>query len=264
MSVNFSDMDRTDKDRYLDMRQVCASLREKNSHYHHLRFSDGTFPRTRHNPPPELLEHGIKPTIGKTAEPVIEITLRSGWISKYYNSYGNTPATIVVGPPNGLVGSSDMGAGGNGIYDYTNGKPIGTLERQMFVSAGDLVTLVLEQGWHSIRIEQGSPNMKWALWTVATHNKLEVLDYEPDDEGKAKSARVDDLVAQEFNFAAILAEAIKLAKNPALTATPGSNSFGNNSGSMHKVGVLRLNESQVNAVAQGAAEQTSSDDDGDQ
>ena len=107
------------------------------------------------------------------------------------------------------------------MFDYKNDHGIGTIEQQMFITAGQMLMIIMEHGWRVVHIDNGSDNMKWALWTIASYNKVEVTGYRPSESDLAKSGRVLDIVAHQFNFQHELGQASKQPNPTIVPIGPG-------------------------------------------
>ena len=65
--------------------------------------------------------------------------------------------------------------------------------QQLFKSAGEMVLLVIEQGWEGVKIEDGSALFKWAMWAHCTSNNLKIEGYDPTDEDFERLKRCEVL-----------------------------------------------------------------------
>ena len=72
----------------------------------------------------------------------------------------------------------------------------GTVIKQAFDTAHEMVDLIKTRWKGGIEIIAGSDLMKWALWVAAEENKLKLIGYEPTEEHKQKRVRLNRLEAQ--------------------------------------------------------------------
>ncbi len=80
----------------------------------------------------------------------------------------------------------------------------GTIVRQTFFTAAQLVGLAKDQGWQGIRFKGGTDAMKWSAWCFAEAFGVLTEGYEPTPEALARQERVAPLV-DEVKQAAIQA-----------------------------------------------------------
>jgi hypothetical protein len=69
----------------------------------------------------------------------------------------------------------------------------GTLVKQAFDTASEMVDLAIENGWAGIEIIAGVRLMEWAVWMAAQDRDLAVAGFEPSEEEQAKRARIKSL-----------------------------------------------------------------------
>ena len=62
----------------------------------------------------------------------------------------------------------------------------GSIINQAFSSAAELVMLAIHHRWNCIKITEGTEFVKWAVWAVASENKINVINYEPTEKQKKK------------------------------------------------------------------------------
>ncbi len=63
--------------------------------------------------------------------------------------------------------------------DSGDGKPVGTIKGQTFLTAGELVALAKQQGWQNIHIVDGLPAMIWAIWVHGQRQGVNLSNYNP-------------------------------------------------------------------------------------
>jgi|GEM_PF-1984550 len=63
--------------------------------------------------------------------------------------------------------------------DDDDGKPVGTIKGQTFLTAGELVALAKAQGWENIHVIDGLPAMIWAVWIHASRSDMVLSNYNP-------------------------------------------------------------------------------------
>jgi len=85
----------------------------------------------------------------------------------------------------GEGGDSDSGEGGDDVKP-----PPGTIIKQTFETAAEMVAIAKEKGWTSIYAVAGTRDMCWAAWMVAEELGLAFSGYDPTEEEEARHARV--------------------------------------------------------------------------
>lgn len=81
------------------------------------------------------------------------------------------------------------------VQEYVNfGR--GTVIKQAFDTAQEMVEIIKTRWKGGIEIISGSELMKWALWVAAEENKLKLIGYEASEKDKAKRARLNRLEAE--------------------------------------------------------------------
>lgn len=128
-----------------------------------------------------------------TYSPPKVIQSQSGWgIINYGNAISSSPGEYLFNYA-GLAQYQDMkkAAGedddGEGGIDGTG---LGTIHKQRFDTAEDIVKEALKNGWKSIHIVDGDPNFIWALWVHAEQNGLSVTGYDFDENEQKRKERV--------------------------------------------------------------------------
>jgi hypothetical protein len=69
-------------------------------------------------------------------------------------------------------------------------KPLGTIVKQAYDTAVEMVEIAYYKGWKGIQIIAGSSVMQWAAWSAAQDYELEVLGFTPDKIAELKRRRV--------------------------------------------------------------------------
>ena len=136
---------------------------------------------------PELLD------TGELGEPVM-LPNEYGWIIQYWlgSLSGDTPAIISAGVAHAWPEPSfPERCSPDDDIDYT-GK--GTLVRQSFYVAGQMIALAVDHQWHALELMGGSEQMKWAAWCFAQTFGLECRGYEPTEEDRGKKKRIQELL----------------------------------------------------------------------
>jgi hypothetical protein len=81
------------------------------------------------------------------------------------------------------------------IQEYINERK-GTIIKQTFDTAQEMVDLVKTRWKGGIEIISGTTLMKWALWVAAENIKLKVIGFEPTEKDNAKRNRLTRLEAE--------------------------------------------------------------------
>lgn len=121
------------------------------------------------------------------AEPLPEpkfITAKSGWtIHHYGDAMSSSPGEL-------LFKSSDF----RKLFeteDETIANPgKGTLVKQAYDTAAEMVKLAQEFHWQGIKIVDGHPLMMWAAWMQATDDAFSLEGYDPEEKDIEKRERV--------------------------------------------------------------------------
>ena len=101
---------------------------------------------------------------------------------QYWPPLPKLAAAISSSPGSQVLSYSDLGEPVNFKMHYITG----SLSKQAFTTAADMVALAVQQGWPGIHIVAGDRHMQWAAWALAEANGLKVLGFDPS---KADSAR---------------------------------------------------------------------------
>jgi hypothetical protein len=74
--------------------------------------------------------------------------------------------------------------------DDEGGSDIGTLSKQRFITAEDIIAQALKNGWDSIHIVDGDPKFIWAIWAHAEQNNIAVTGYKFGKEEQERRERL--------------------------------------------------------------------------
>ncbi|MEE2769712.1 MAG: hypothetical protein VX835_01340 [Pseudomonadota bacterium] len=110
----------------------------------------------------------------------------TGWLVKYWPEDELTPATVACSPYDPYEsGALDKEMCFNPSSDIPVPPSDRNMSTQCFKTAGEVVLMVLEQGWTGVKIIEGSELMKWCMWAMCRTNGLTCEGYEPNDENDA-------------------------------------------------------------------------------
>ena len=120
----------------------------------------------------------------------------SGWvIHNYGDAISSSPGGLLYGGGyfRILFGDEEDDEGGSGIVNP--GK--GTIVKQAFDTAVQMVVMAHQKGWSGIQIVDGHPLMQRAAWIKASQLNMTVEDFTPDQHDLAVRDRVE-LSENEF------------------------------------------------------------------
>jgi len=122
------------------------------------------------------------------------ITAKSGWVIHDYgeamsSSLGNL---LYSGAEYHSINvnkdkKDDDNKGGEG--DSTL-KPHGTIIKQAYDTAVEMIEIALQKKWPGIQIIAGTPVMEWAAWAAAEERKMQVIGFEADKNAQRKKQRL--------------------------------------------------------------------------
>ena len=120
------------------------------------------------------------------AQPLPEVDLvssaSSGWtIYNYGDAMSTSPGRLLFGGY--YRDDDDEGSGGVQAH--------GTVVRQRYMAARDMVALTQQCGWGGIYLVDGHPKMMRDIWIEATRQDLSVMGYEPLADDYAVLSRVN-------------------------------------------------------------------------
>lgn len=126
-------------------------------------------------------------------EPV-PITVRTGWVVQYWPPLGDYPAAMSTSPAaTWLGGSMDL----DFVWEGYEHEP-GTIIKQAFDTAGEMVLIAKHQGWKDVQIVVGHEILQWPIWAVAEAHGMECHGFEPTPQHLAKRDRVADIIEAQF------------------------------------------------------------------
>lgn len=110
----------------------------------------------------------------------------TGWLVKYWPEDSNSPAAVACSP----YDPYESGELDSDMFNNSDGEvPVAPSDRsiatQCFKTAGEVVLMVIEQGWQGVDIVDGSELMKWCMWAMCRVNGLTCQGYEPNDDNDA-------------------------------------------------------------------------------
>lgn len=132
------------------------------------------------------------------------VTAQSGWtIHDYGDALASSPGEYLYGGADyatinkqflhqlesnkeGEAGGDD-GDGGDGLPVINPGK--GTIIKQAYDTAYDMIALAIEREWKGIKLVDGSPFMKWAGWAISKNRGLSVEGYDPTEKDEERRER---------------------------------------------------------------------------
>lgn len=121
------------------------------------------------------------------------VTSRSGWaILNYGNAIASSPGEYLFNYA-GQPQYNDMKknhAFGQGDDEDEGGTDIGTLSKQRFITAEDIISEALKNGWESIHIVDGDPTFIWAIWAHATEHNIAVTGYKFGKKEQERKERI--------------------------------------------------------------------------
>lgn len=123
----------------------------------------------------------------KTLEKPQIIEAKSGWnIIHYGDAMATSPGKLLFGGGYFRISSGDDDGDGGGIVNPKKG----TLFKQGFDSAAEMIQLAKEFGWAGVQIVDGHPDMQRAAWMEACRIGVALDGYTPDVEDEKKRRRV--------------------------------------------------------------------------
>ena len=130
------------------------------------------------------------------------VTSQSGWaVLNYGNAISSSPGKYLYNYA-GQTQYQDMKKkkqhfnNAEDNDDDEGGTDIGTLSRQRFDTAEDIVQQAIQNGWEVIHIVDGDPTFIWAIWTHAQQNNIAVTGYKF---GKAEEERKERIFRSELD-----------------------------------------------------------------
>ncbi|OGT33353.1 MAG: hypothetical protein A3C44_03970 [Gammaproteobacteria bacterium RIFCSPHIGHO2_02_FULL_39_13] len=116
------------------------------------------------------------------------ITAQSGWtIINYGDAMATSPGKFLYGGGFFRFSSDeDEDEGGSGVVNPKKG----TIVKQAFDSAAEMVRLAKELGWDGVQIVDGHPDMQEAVWVEACRIGISADGFVPDTEAEKKRRRI--------------------------------------------------------------------------
>lgn len=117
------------------------------------------------------------------------ITAKTGWVIHHYgDAMSSSPGELLFGGGDFriLLNDDDDDGGDTGIVNP--GK--GTIIRQAFDTAGEMIALAKQLGWAGVKLVDGHPLMMWAAWMQATDEGYPLEGYEPSEKDRKKRGRI--------------------------------------------------------------------------
>jgi hypothetical protein len=112
---------------------------------------------------------------------------KSGWlVHDYWHALASSPGEHLFNTD--MIDEDDTtGTGRSGI-----GMPpgVGTIVKQAFDTAEQMVSLAKKRGWKGVYLVDGHRKMKWAAWVAAQAVGLEVYNFEPSENERDRLARL--------------------------------------------------------------------------
>lgn len=110
----------------------------------------------------------------------------SGWIMQDYGFYiCSSLGEWLYGDYSWGLGEEEGGEGAAGLFPGR-----GTLVKQEFDTAAEMVALGKTHGWEVLYILEGNSVMGWAAWVIAEELGLKVEGYEPSREDQERRDRL--------------------------------------------------------------------------
>ena len=131
------------------------------------------------------------------------ITAKSGWtIINYGNAMATSPGKWIFRGgyfqwTENMDDEDDDGSGGSGIVNPKHG----TIRKQAFDSAAEIIQLAQEFGWQGVQIVDGHPNMQRAAWVEACRIGVRLDGYIPDMQAEKSRRRIVSQTLDEMHQA---------------------------------------------------------------
>lgn len=142
---------------------------------------------------------------------VKRVRAKTCWtILNYGDAMSTSPGAFLWGGGDFRIGSkrkksSDQdGEDDNGGGDLVNPDK-GTVWRQAFETAAEMVALAQALGWKGVHVVDGHALMKWAVWMHATDAQLHVSGFEPSQRDverreRIKRSEIEDIKRFQVRF----------------------------------------------------------------
>jgi hypothetical protein len=114
------------------------------------------------------------------------ITAKSGWVIHHYgDAMSSSPGELLFAGGDFRLLLDDGDSDGGMINP---GK--GTLIKQAFDTAADMIRLAQTLKWRGVQIVDGHPLMQWAAWMQAEDDAYPITGFEPTEKDRQKRERV--------------------------------------------------------------------------
>jgi hypothetical protein len=120
------------------------------------------------------------------------VNSRSGWaMLNYGNAIASSPGEYLFNYA-GIPQYEKMKANNPSLQDDDDegGTDIGTLSKQRFITAEDIVAEAMKNGWDSIHIVDGDPKFIWAIWVHAQEKNIAVTGYKFGKDEQERRERI--------------------------------------------------------------------------
>lgn len=138
---------------------------------------------------------------GGSKEPFDEpqlITAKSGWtIINYGDAMATSPGKFLFGGGYFRISSDDDDDEGGGIVNPKKG----TIFKQAFDSAAEMIQLAKELGWDGVQIVDGHPNMQRAAWVEACRIGVRLDGFIADVDAEKTRRRIVSATIDEMHAA---------------------------------------------------------------
>jgi len=116
------------------------------------------------------------------------VTAKSNWvIHNYGDAMSSSPGKLLFrGGDFHLAFDDDDGGDDGGIVNPDKG----TIWKQAFDTAQEMMALAKKLGWLGVKIIDGHPLMQWAAWMYAQDEKMRLHGYEPSKSDQEKRYRI--------------------------------------------------------------------------
>ena len=128
------------------------------------------------------------------------VTAKTNWVIHYYgDAMSSSPGKLLFQGGDFhilLQDDDDDDDGGDGGGPINPGK--GTIWKQAFDTAQEMMALAQKFGWAGVKIIDGHPFMQWAAWMYAQDEQMNLEGYQPDKEAhnnrrRIKRSEIEDL-----------------------------------------------------------------------
>src|SRR3990167_2918354 len=126
---------------------------------------------------------------------VKRVKAKTDWtILNYGDAMATSPGAFLFGGGDYRIGVKRKKKKGDDDGDGDGGDLVnpdkGTIWRQAFETAAEMVELARRMGWEGIHIVDGHAIMKWAIWMHVADAQLTISGYEPSERDAERRERV--------------------------------------------------------------------------